>query len=82
MDTTHSHSQTLPNRQVLSISLCDRWQVYQRLQELDIPCTRLEDGRLQAEVNDSLTTILQVWSVVFQLTASRQQIVNWLEQCW
>lgn len=66
---------------VLSIPRHDRWQAYQRLQELDVPCQCLVDGRLQVDVSHP-TAIVQLKSVVQQLTAPRAELVNWLKQCW
>ncbi|HEY9660658.1 MAG TPA: Asr1405/Asl0597 family protein, partial [Allocoleopsis sp.] len=60
---------------------CDRWQVCYRLQDLDIPCDCLSDGSLQVEINN-LTAALQLRSVVQQMTESRQQLADRLEQCW
>lgn len=69
-----------PTQQLVQVCRCVRWQVYQRLQELSIPCTCLENGDLHVEVN----TPTQAWllrSVVQQITAPRQQLVEWLERC-
>lgn len=66
---------------VLTISRGDRWQVYQRLQELHIPCTCSRDGGLSVEIAHPID-ILQLRSVIQQLTASRANLVGWLEQCW
>jgi hypothetical protein len=68
-------------KQTLSVPRCDRWQIYHRLQELDILCTCLQDGKLQVEIHHP-GEISQLWSVLQQFTASRQQLVRWLEQCW
>ncbi|NJP10910.1 MAG: hypothetical protein HC866_16705 [Leptolyngbyaceae cyanobacterium RU_5_1] len=67
--------------QVLTISRCDRWQARQRLQDLNIPCHCLADGRLQVEINHPIA-ILQLRSVIQQLTASRTDLIDWLDQCW
>ncbi|KGF73420.1 hypothetical protein DO97_20295 [Neosynechococcus sphagnicola sy1] len=67
--------------QVVSIPRCDRWQAYQRLQELSIPCCCTEDGSLRVSI-ESPGGALQLWSVVQQLTASRPKLVYYLEQCW
>ncbi|MGA7936094.1 MAG: Asr1405/Asl0597 family protein [Kovacikia sp.] len=67
--------------QVLMISRCDRWQAYQRFQELEIPCHCSAEGYLKVEVNTPLAA-LQVKSVVQQLTASRAELTDWLERCW
>jgi hypothetical protein len=67
--------------QVVQISRCDRWQAYHRLQELSIACHPTEDGHLQVDASN-LTEMLQVRSVIQQLTVSRQVLVSWLERCW
>ncbi|WP_416665839.1 Asr1405/Asl0597 family protein [Egbenema bharatensis] len=70
-----------PVAQIVAIDRCDRWQVHHRLQELDISCTCLSDGRLQVEVDYPIAAI-QLWSVARHITASRSQLANWLERCW
>jgi hypothetical protein len=70
-----------PTAQIVSIDRCDRWQAHHRLQELNISCACLEDGRLQVEV-DSPIAALQLWSVLKNLTASRQTLLDRLERCW
>lgn len=67
--------------QVVKISRSDRWQVYQRLQELEIPCCCSDDGLLRVEVENVLMA-LQVRSVVQQITGSRPELTRWLETCW
>lgn len=68
-------------QQLIAIPRCDRWQAYQRLQELDIACQCAEDGSLWVEIQGPLT-ILQLRSVVQHLTCSRQELIGWLNQCW
>jgi hypothetical protein len=65
----------------LAIARHDRWQVHQRLTDLNIASTCLLDGRLNVEICSPLA-LIQLHSVLFQLTASRQSLVDWLEQCW
>ncbi|MDX2214566.1 MAG: hypothetical protein SFY66_14845 [Oculatellaceae cyanobacterium bins.114] len=67
--------------QLIEIPISDRWQVYYRLRELGIPCTCLKDGSLWAEINTPLAAA-QLWSITFQLKASRSQLVDWLNRCW
>ncbi len=67
--------------QVSNISRCDRWQAHQRLQDLDISCQCSTTGQLEVEIN-GLVTALQVRSVVQQFTASRPELIDWLERCW
>lgn len=66
---------------VLTIARSDRWQVHQRLQDLHIPCTCAADGTLHVEIHHPLD-IVQLRSVVHQLTAPRAHLFTWLERCW
>lgn len=66
---------------VLTITRCDRWQVSQRLLDLSIPCQWSTEGFLQVEVNQPLDAIL-IRSVILQFTASRTELVDWLDRCW
>jgi hypothetical protein len=71
-----------PNRgTVVSVHRSDRWSIYHRLQELQIPCACPVDGTLRVNVNHAIALIL-VHSVVRQFIASRQDTVDWLERCW
>lgn len=69
------------SKQIIQIARCDRWQLHQRLQELGIQCGHTETGQLWVEVNDPIA-MLQIRSVVRQLTSSRQELAYWLESCW
>ncbi|NJK74732.1 MAG: hypothetical protein HC849_34190 [Oscillatoriales cyanobacterium RU_3_3] len=66
---------------VVAVSRIDRWQIYNRLQELMIPCWCPKDGSLQVQIRDNIDAVL-LRSVVQQFVASRQEMVNWLERCW
>ncbi|MDX2229182.1 MAG: hypothetical protein NW220_06075 [Leptolyngbyaceae cyanobacterium bins.349] len=66
---------------VPSVSRCDRWQVYQRLQELSIACNCSPDGTLHVEI-DYPIDIVQLRSVVQQQTATRADLILWIERCW
>lgn len=59
----------------------NRWQVYHRLRELDIPCQCASYQPLKVQVNHALAAI-QLWSVVQQVTTPRQQLADLLEACW
>lgn len=63
-----------------SISRCDRWLACQRLQDLNIPCQCQSDGCLRVEITHPVA-ILQLRSVVQQITASRPELIDWLERC-
>jgi len=58
------------------VNWADRWQVYQRLQELAIPCWCATDQPLRVE-----TDVAAVSLCVGQLTAPRQDLVRALERC-
>lgn len=70
-----------PNAQVIHTTIGDRWFIRQRLIELEISCGALANGLLWVDVQDDLDLML-VWSVVQQFTASRGELVGWLEDCW
>ncbi|MBZ8181743.1 MAG: hypothetical protein SAL07_17255 [Oscillatoria sp. PMC 1051.18] len=65
----------------VAVNWADRWQVYYRLQDLQIPCRCATNQELQVEVY-SPTGAIQLWSVVRNLTASRRDLINWLNCCW
>lgn len=67
--------------QVVTVSRCDRWSIYYRLQELTIPCSCPADGSLRVEVEGAIAALL-VRSTVQQYTAPRRELVSWLERCW
>jgi hypothetical protein len=66
---------------IVEINWADRWQVYRRLQELDIPCWCETNQPLTVEISHP-TAAIQLWSVVRQLTANRQELVSTLKKCW
>ena len=66
---------------VVAVKPADRWQVYYRLQELDIHCGCSINQPLWVDVQ-SVTGAVQVWSVVRQLTASRRDLARHLERSW
>ncbi|HIK32030.1 MAG TPA: hypothetical protein IGS17_10425 [Oscillatoriales cyanobacterium M59_W2019_021] len=67
--------------QIVGLSPCDRWLVYQRLQELDIPCHCELYQPLRVRV-PSLQAAIQLWSAVRSISAPRQELVSFLERCW
>ena len=71
-----------PNQgQVVAVQRCDRWSIYRRLQELNIPCACPADGTLRVEVSHA-TALVLARSTILQFTTSRQVGVDWLERCW
>lgn len=67
--------------QAIAVKWADRWTVYQRLQELQIPCCCNTNRPLQVEI-ESPTAAIQLWSVVRQITTSRSELISWLNECW
>lgn len=67
--------------QVVPVHRVDRWSIYRRLKELNIPCACPTDGTLRVEVNHPIALVL-VQSAVRQFTAPRGVTVDWLERCW
>jgi hypothetical protein len=68
-------------RHVVDIKWEDRWQVCLRLQELSISCVCETNHPLTVEINNP-TAAIQLWSVIQQFTASRQDLIKNLEACW
>ncbi|MBD2419100.1 hypothetical protein H6G54_15615 [Anabaena cylindrica FACHB-243] len=68
-------------KHVVEVNWADRWQVYQRLRELEIPSRCETNQPLQVQIT-SPQVVVQLWSVVRQFTASRQELICTLEQCW
>ncbi|MEA5618755.1 hypothetical protein VB711_13035 [Cronbergia sp. UHCC 0137] len=68
-------------KHIVEVNWADRWQVYQRLRELDIPCYCESNQPLEVEITNPILAV-QFWSVLRQFTASRQDLIRNLEQCW
>ena len=68
-------------KQVVEVSRTDRWQVYRRLQELEISCECQTNQALTVEIG-SIAAAIQLWSVVRQLNGKRQDLIEALEECW
>jgi hypothetical protein len=66
---------------MLEIECCDRWSTYQRLQELEIPCSCSYYQPLKVQIS-SVKSAVQVWSVVRKFQVSRQVLVTHLDYCW
>ncbi|GAB1538022.1 hypothetical protein NUACC21_06780 [Scytonema sp. NUACC21] len=74
-------SQSHKEKYNLEVNWADRWQIYHRLQELDIPCCCETNQPLTVEISN-VTDAIQVWSVVRQFTNSRQDLICALKKCW
>lgn len=68
-------------RQAIALSLGDRWQVYRRLQELEIACWCESCHLLVVQVG-GVGEMIQVWCVLQQVMGSRKDAIAWLEKCW
>jgi hypothetical protein len=68
-------------RREISVKWAYRWEVFRRLQALEIDCQCSTNEPLLVNL-DSPTTLAQVWSVMRQSTAQRYQLVDWLNDCW
>jgi TfoX/Sxy family transcriptional regulator of competence genes len=66
---------------MFEIQSTERWQVYRRLQELDIDCECACYEPLKVEIKGAIAAA-QIWSVTRQFTASHQELVDWMENCW
>jgi hypothetical protein len=67
--------------QTLGVTGTERWEIYWRLQELNIPAQCVTDRPLSAQITSPAAAIL-VWSVVRRTTAPRRELVLWLHRCW
>jgi hypothetical protein len=76
-----SFSSEVEGQHTVEVNWLDRWQVYQRLQELDIRCWCETNQPLKVEIGN-VTAAIQLWSVIRQFTISRQEMIYTLEDCW
>lgn len=59
----------------------ERWDVYHRLQELGILCECSLNNPLKVYL-DSPEQVILFWGVVKQITATRLELIEWLQACW
>ncbi|MDF5722125.1 MAG: hypothetical protein PUP91_16880 [Rhizonema sp. PD37] len=69
------------SKHVVQVNWADRWQVCLRLQELGIQCWCETNQPLKVEITTTSEAI-QLWSVIQQFSASRQDLIRNLEFCW
>jgi hypothetical protein len=67
--------------EIVQVSWLDRWQVYKRLQELEIPCWCGVDQPLRVKINTAKQAA-QLASVLRQFSAPKSELAQWLECCW
>ena len=73
-----------PNQPIIhsvGIKNTERWSIYHRLQQLEIPCICSTNKPLQVQL-DYPSAIAQLCSVVKHSTASRSELIAWLDDCW
>ncbi|AFY68952.1 hypothetical protein Pse7367_0649 [Thalassoporum mexicanum PCC 7367] len=73
-------SPSLGSTCAVNLEQCDRWIAYQRLQELDIPCTCRCGQPLQVNLENAVA-LVQLWSVVRRIESSRHDLAQWLNHC-
>jgi hypothetical protein len=67
---------------VIELSMVDhRWIIYRRLEQMAIPCWCSLGQPLRVQVDSGLA-VLQLWSIIRQVTASRGEHIDWLQRCW
>ena len=66
---------------IFNLSAWDRWQVYHRLQALDIECKCSLHQLLRVRI-DASAQLLQLWIVLRQVESSRGSLIPWLETSW
>ena len=59
----------------------DQWQIYHRLQELEISC-KCSTGKPLTVTVETPTAAVQVWRVARQPSLDRSQLVDWLDRCF
>ena len=79
--TLEVNLEQVEGQQVVNVGWLDRWTVYQRLQELEIPCFCTTNQPLTVEISNPMA-LVQLWSVIRHVSASRQEMVAVLEKCW
>lgn len=72
------HSQ---QNEMIEVQCSERWSIYRRLQELEIPCSCSYSQPLKVQIGSTMIAI-QLWGVSRQVNAARTILVEHLEQCW
>ncbi|BAZ07522.1 Asr1405/Asl0597 family protein [Calothrix sp. NIES-3974] len=68
-------------RDAIALQDSDRWEVYRRLQDLNIKCWCSSHQPLRVEV-ESIREVVQVWCMVRLVVGSRSELIARLERCW
>lgn len=79
-ENSNFSAQKQPSR-ILPVKWAYRWDVFRRLKALGINCQCSTNEPLLVDLY-SPTTLVQIWSVLRQSSAKRQQLIDWLDNCW
>lgn len=82
-DRKADQSNSATNRfdRAIDVKWAYRWEIYRRLKALGIDCQCSTNEPLLVSLT-SPTTLVQIWSVIRQSSAQRQQLIEWLNDCW
>lgn len=78
---SHNFSEVSAITTQISGKQLERWEVYQRLRELQIPCRCRCHQPLEVELTSPLM-VWQFWNVTRRVFGSRETLTHYLEQCW
>lgn len=70
----------MPN-QVATVQGIIRWEIYNRLQELEIPCWCSSGEPLAVDIS-SPNHLIQFWKISRRVSASRDEMIQVLENNW
>ena len=70
-----------PFEREIEVKWAYRWEVYRRLKSLGIDCKCSTNEPLMVNLDSPMTSI-QIWSVVKQSNIEREQLIDWLDNCW
>ncbi len=65
----------------IDVRQLERWQVYQRLTELQVPCRCSSNQPLEVELKTPLA-FWQFWTIMWRVSADRNTLTSYLESCW
>lgn len=67
--------------QALSHRGSERWEIYQRLQELEVICSCQSHQPLRVNLQTP-TDLMLFWSVSRRVLSDRTTLLDWLNDCW
>lgn len=80
-DSKCEENKVFNKNSMISVHWMHKWDVYHRLKALEIDCHCQTNQPLTIDLNTTQTAI-QLWSVVKHSSASRQELIDWLNRCW